>query len=213
MSTSKGTKVVLGQSAEEVELSGLLSDYVRLMAEVKKTTALAEVIAGGPLKRWVERKWLDLYGVRDDRVPTPFKFFAHDGSSVTWVVQDKTKSVIEPGQVEDLQSLLGSGTVSSLLTEETFVALDPSLAGEMSRRRGLNVGEVLSDRLLKLKRELVADFWITQEQADRLFVFYRKRRLKAGFLNVLPTLARDSRVRIVDVLGVLGSMVPRFLQS
>ncbi len=126
------------------------------------------------------------------------------GESVTFVVQDKTKtSVVNDEQVESLVDILGEdGTNDILTTVDTF-----AFNGEILGQEG--VAEALSHAIAKL----VEGDKITQEQADGLIVASTKRLVKPGTVDRLADVCGRSNVKIEQVMRTLNGPIVTYVKA
>jgi hypothetical protein len=208
---SKGTTILLG--ADDVDRDDLMR-YVRLSREVDDRETQLGILAV-KLKARGEAEWLKLFGAREVAPETPFKIVEANGASVSFVVTDKTGGfALKPEQETDLTALLGSKIVGEMVDDRVRLELnDKVLVQPSACDPTKQVVELVADRLKRIPAEMVAAGEVTAEQAQALFSFAKVRQLRPKLLGTLAVRARVARVRILDILGVLGPAVQRTIKA
>lgn len=208
---SKGTAILLAPGDPDREV---LREYVQLSREVDdRVTKLG--LLGKRLRERGEADWLKLFAQKELLPESPFKLVEKDGASVNFVVTDKTGGfTVSTEQKADLVALLGDEAVASMVEDRVLVELNDKMLKELSPSdNSTPVGELLAARIAAVPLALLADGLISTEQAEAMFAVRRVKQFKPKLLGTFAVKARKARVRIVDILGVLGSAVTRTVKA
>lgn len=209
---SKGTEIILDPTfPAHKEAEEALLEFV----EAKTKAAELELkagIASAIVKRFAEDRWLKLFTDRGVLPSSPFKLISPAGKSVSFVVTDKTEGYeLKPEAGADLEALLGADLADDLVTDCDELFIDREIM-DQSSPRGVKVGVVLCSHIPAFMDWMSVQGHLTPEQAGGAFRQRCVKRLAPGLVGKLPEVARKAKVRITDVLGIIGSAVTRYLK-
>lgn len=216
-----GTVPVGGDETEIVKLHEAVHKILEASREEKDAKNKA-AISKGALKDFVETEYATEM-VRVSNLPaTPVQIINKDGESLTYIVQDKSKTNgLNEEQQEALVALIGNENYEEMTTNVNTFMFDPTImndiAGEIPASASMDdiaklprVCDVIGPAISKaiMESNLLSD-----DQKVGLIRAESKVLVRGEKLKQIPLYCRNDPNTIIEVLDALGSVLTRYLKS
>jgi hypothetical protein len=207
----------VGRGTEHEDLGETIRLWCNEHLKAREALARAEGYEK-PIREFAERVWVERLAQEGIPSPSPLKLVNADGSTATFVVQDRTASThIDDKALTALSETVGPEAVAAAIIERTIYSFDPRIMGHVvnvpGRRRARTVESIIGERLMAMTDDLVVKGVLTADEAGALIVASSKRTLSPGFVrDSIPPLCEHKAGRIARAIAALGSAVVRFLK-
>lgn len=202
----KGVNWVCGASEQEKQVAESLTQIREISAEMKALDAKMG-IHKDRVKAYGNQKFINEFASQGVLPDSPMKVVGSDGSSVTFVVQDRSSQYrVSDEQVEMLNVVVGSDVAESILYEETTFGFNRDILSIPG------VSEVVEKALEAVAKKLVSSQVLTGEQADMLIEADTKRAFKPGTLERAVLLTGDNKQNLSMFLDAMGSSCVRYVK-
>ena len=201
-----GRTWVVGTDEEKKKVADAVGELVKISSEMKALKS-KENIFKGVVSKYAEDCFISDFadvGVRPD---TPMKVANSEGSSVSYVVQDRGGQYnLKDDQIEALSEILGPDAAQDLLYTETTIQFSrhimaiPGVADEVER--------ALESAVKRLMKAEV----LTGDAADELIEVNQKTAFKPGTLDRAATLVGQNKTRLKQFIKAMGSSCCRYVK-
>jgi len=140
--------------------------------------------------------------------PMPIKIVGLNGTAVSFVVQDRTKTT---ALRTDQQAVIASYAADPFVEERSF-RFDAATLAEKTADGSTTVLEALAGPISKAATTLCRKGVISEDQLGRLIKAEVKTTLKPGFLGRLGTYCAGSINAVEELLAAIGAGCTRFLK-
>lgn len=197
---------------ENASVGDAIADFHECERE-SKALAVRAAFAKDTLKIYCEQRWIEVFGSTGEAPPTPVKLANSLGQTVSFVVTDRSAGLaIDDATYEELVDLLGEETVGVTTEERPTFRFNEDILSQATTK-GKSIKDVVSERLQRMRTDLLTKGLITQEQADGLLTFGKPRVFLPYFLVHLPHYCGLNVDRFVQVLNLIGSAVIRTIKA
>ena len=206
--SDKATTWVLGRGPDR-KLGEAIAELLECEAEAKKLEMRA-TLAKEAISLYCERRWCEETCSRD--VATPIKLVNSKGQSVTYVIQDRTRSTrINASVYEELAGVIGKKAAANATTTKKVIYFADEVLDQVALD-GRTVREATEEYVGLMAGDMVIQKVITQAQANALVEIIPLRTFIGGFLGRLPGLCDCDAEKFTAAIKAIGSAVTRYIK-
>jgi hypothetical protein len=211
MANEKATIWTLGSGGEQRKLGNDLAYLIKATTLLDKLNMRAN-LAKDRLLSHCDKRWVEELAASGE-VPTPIKLVNADGQSVTFVVQDRTKTCrINASVFSELEKAIGRKNAKATTAEKKVIYFADEVLDQPSLEDARPVRDLVEEYLSLMVADMLVAKVITKEQADALVEITPTRTFTAGFLGRLPKFCGFDFDKLTAAVKSVGSAITRYLK-